>query len=728
VWHEFQPIGTLREDRISMSAPHLHDQQWWQHHRFGLFLHANLASVPAWAPVGQYADWYRAHLDGASSDTLLHPSPMVETIAHHRDRWDHVAEYDDFAQFLTFDEFDADEWVALAGAAGMSYTVMLAKHHDGLCWWDAPGTDRTVLALGPRRNVLAEYADACPRAGLEFGTSYSLLDWGDARYPTPAYVEQAVHPQVLDLVERYGTRLMWGDGHWGGGGEHWQSDRLVSAARALDPSIVVNDRWWWDGATVRTFEYRIPEEIRAEPWELRRGLGASFGHNRSEPLDSLLKPSALIAVLTEVIAKGGHLLLSVGADAAGRIPTGRADSLVAAGAWVKTHRQLVERGMPWTTWGDRECRYLVLDGTLHAVDLTGKGRFGALSRGAGRVIGVEAVGSSRALDVEQDGDGLRIVRRDRGAPGTAPLGIEVYRIELEPLPSAPIELFPSSPAATLDLAQAVAGARRGQIVQLGDGVYTGPAHVPEGVTLRGLGPHRTTLEGNETHAVTLAAGARLEHCTVRGGGVRIVWLPKVAAVLAGAGSSVLGCTVDGHVQIDAGDCRVTSSTLTGVIAAGVDHVTVVRSTFKGTNWDCAIEISEGGGHLIESCEVGNVLEAVRLTATTGATVRGNRVRARWWGVRAVDTQGTLVVGNAFTSITRAVDIDGGTLAEVTGNAVTDGDSGCVVQRGASSATVTGNRWERTRIGLLAWDSAPVKHHDNTAVDLIEPDRSVTVGP
>ena len=709
-----------------MGTPRLHEQQWWQQCRFGLFLHANLATVPAWAPVGQYADWYRAHL-GESCDTLLHPSPMVETIAHHRDRWDHVASYDEFADFLTFHDFDADAWAELAVAAGMSYTVMMAKHHDGLCWWDAPGTERTVVGVGPKRNVLGEYAAAAARAGLPFGTSYSLLDWGDPRYPTPAYVDEAVHPQVLDLVERYGSQMLWGDGHWGGGEGRWRSDDLMAAATAIDPTLVVNSRWWWDGPTVRTFEYLMPDDIVDAPWELRRGLGGSMGHNRAEPLDSLLRPAALIALLTEVLAKGGHLLLSIGADAAGRIPPERAGIVGDAGRWVGAHRDLVDRSLPWTTWGDNGCRYLLLDGDLHAVDLTGKARFGALARDAGRVTAVTLSGSTQSLEFEQDAAELRVRRGGAGwTPGA--LGIEVYRIELEPLPPPPIELFPTETVATVELAGALAGARRGQIVQLGDATYVGGGHVPDGVTVRGLGPDRTILEGFDTHAVSLGAGARLEHCAVRGGGVRIVWLPKIAVVLSGNGANLLGCTIDGHVEIGAADCRVTSCSGTGVVAADVDHVTVARSTFRGANWDCAIDITGGSGHLIESCDVADVLEAVRLTRTTGATVRGNRIRARWWGVRAVDSEGTLVVANAMSAVTRAVDIDGGTLAEVTGNAVADGDSGCVVQRGASATTVAGNRWERTRIGLLAWDSAPVKHHDNAAVDLAEPDRTITIGP
>jgi alpha-L-fucosidase len=191
---------------------------------------------------------------------------------------------------------------------------------------------------------------------------------------------------------------------------------------------------------------------------------------------------------------------------------------------------------------------------------------------------------------------------------------------------------------------------------------------------------------------------------------------------------LLGCEVDGHVEFTAPDCRIVSCSLTGALAKGADRITVSRSTLVGMNWDCAIDIEAGSGHLIESCRIDHVLEAIRLTRTTGATVRGNTVAARWWGVRAVDSEGTQVVGNTFVHTMRAVDIDGGALALVTGNAVADGDSGCIVQRGASDTEIAGNRWERTRIGILAWDAGPLRHHDNAAVDLLDPDHTVTIGP
>jgi nitrous oxidase accessory protein NosD len=145
-------------------------------------------------------------------------------------------------------------------------------------------------------------------------------------------------------------------------------------------------------------------------------------------------------------------------------------------------------------------------------------------------------------------------------------------------------------------------------------------------------------------------------------------------------------------------------------------------------WDRAVALRDAGGHVIESCAFDDLLTAGRMTRTVGSTVRGNRMAARWWGVQLGDTEGTVVVGNAIGNTMRAVDVDGGTLAEVSGNAVNDSDSGCVVQGGASETEVSGNRWERCRIGLIRWDSGTVRHHDNAVIDLLVDDGAIVTGP
>ncbi|MEO6569943.1 MAG: alpha-L-fucosidase [Ilumatobacteraceae bacterium] len=701
-----------------MAAP-----EWWTQRRFGLLVHSNLATVPAWAPIGQYPEWYQAHIDGDVPDTLLHESPMVETLAHHRDRWAHIEHYDDFFPFLTFDEYDPDAWAALARDTGMTYAVMVAKHHDGLCWWDAPGTDRSVMHDGPKRNVLGEFAAACERADLAFGTYYSLLDWGDARYPSAAYVDEVVHPQVLDLVRRYGSKMLWGDGHWGGGEGHWRSNDLIDAARRIDDDIVVNDRWWSERTGVRTYEYRTPDAILDTPWEMRRGLGGGFGHNRAEGPEHLLTAGQIVSLLTEVIAKGGHLLLGVGPDASGRIPDLHAERLRAAGGWVRRHSDLVARAVPWRKWGDDESRYLVLDDVLHVVDVSGRGRFAALDRSAGTVAAMCTI-EGQAVPFDQDERGARLTRPPR-KQSRLPI---VYRVELESRRPAPIRLFPDAVPQPMILSDIVADAASGSIVQLGEGTYVGPARIADGVTVRGLGPDRTRIDGFESHAVTLGAGSKIEHCTLAGGGTRIVWLPKVAVRVIGAGAQLLGCRVDGHIEVAASDVRVTSCSASGLVAADCDRLGVVRSTFRGMSWDCGVDVTGGSGHVVENCEFKRLLVAVRLTGTVGAIVRANRIAARWTGTHLIDTDGTEVTGNSYRNVSRAINVDGGNLAEISGNAVVGGDSGCVLQRGASGVSIAGNMWDQCRIGMMAWDAGDFRQYDNSATDLSDPDSSVITGP
>src|SRR5690606_2868391 len=216
--------------------------------------------------------------------------------------------------------------------------------------------------------------------------------------------------------------------------------------------------------------------ILAQPWELRRGLGRSFGYNRTERAESLLHGAGIVALLTEVVAKGGHLLLSIGPDPSGRIPDLLAAPLREAGAWIATHADLIGRARPWHTWGDDTCRYLLLDGRLHAVDTIGAGRFAALGRDAGTVTAV-VTGSGAPVDFDQHDAGLQLARRHRGT-GRMPA---VYRIALAAAAEAPIELFSPAEPEPAELAPLLAGATRGDVVRLGAGRYVGPVTVPPGV-------------------------------------------------------------------------------------------------------------------------------------------------------------------------------------------------------------------------------------------------------
>jgi alpha-L-fucosidase len=71
----------------------------------------------------------------------------------------------------TFDpvDFNAIGWVRAARAAGMRYVVFTAKHHHGLCMFDAPGTDYKITNTPFGRDVVAELSAACSKEGMRFG-------------------------------------------------------------------------------------------------------------------------------------------------------------------------------------------------------------------------------------------------------------------------------------------------------------------------------------------------------------------------------------------------------------------------------------------------------------------------------------------------------------------------------------------------------------------------------
>lgn len=733
-----------------MGMPH-----WWNANRLGMLVHTTAAAVPAWAALGQDPAWYRAHLGDDLDDVVVHPQPMVEVLAHHRDRWGHIEHFDEFVPLLTFERFDAERWARLARELGAGYSVIVAKHHDGWSWWDAPNSSRRMTDSGPQRNVLGEYAAACERNDLTFGTSYSLLDWGDQRYPSDDYVTDVLHRDVLDLVDRYGSSRLRGDGHWGHDAGHWRTAELLQSVRAVDPSVVVDDRWRASSADapdgspdlVRTFEFDCPGDITPGPWELTRGVGLGLGHNRNERREHHLSGLDIVSLYTEVVAKGGHLLLTVGPAADGTVPELQAAPMRDAGSWIRRYDHVLARSSPWSNWGDATTRLVAgpTPGTVYAIDLVGAGRFATLDGNAHRVTGVQRVGGPHAPDglvdvtFDQRDDGLHVTEtplhpserfRDDA------IGVAVYRLDVEPV-ERPVELFEPADAEPIELAPLLADARPGDIVQLGEGIYLGPAVVPSGVVMRGLGSSRTVIRATRhgivptAPALTVERSARIEHLAVQSPAVEgdpdAGPVAPVLVDVTGTFATMLGCNVDGHVRVTGDDVMLRAVTGRGAVAENADRLCVSRCAFTGSRGDVGVELVGGGGQVIESTRFEGHLCAVRATESTGTVVRGNTISARWWGVHLDRTEDAHVHANHVRATMRAVDVDGGASAVVDGNAVLGGDSGCLVQRGAARCHVGGNHWEDCRVGLIVWDSPGVTHHDNVSVDLHDTDGALVEG-
>ena len=395
---------------------------WWSDAKLGIFVHWTPASVPAFAPVdvdigellqsghrdalasSPYAEWYE--------NSLRFPDSPVAR--HHR----HVYGDRPYQQFAAdweagLDQWDPQEWAARFAAAGARYVVFVAKHADGYCLWptDVPNPNRP--GWNSRRDVVGEMSEAVRSAGMRFGIYYcGGFDWTFDDRPIgsmsevlaaiprgdyPAYAEA----QVRELIARYRPSVLWNDVAWPAKGKQlWP---LFEHYYEHVPDGVVNDRWVpWSpllaatrvglarrvidaGARrqarrdaglvpptpphydVRTPEYVVFPDVQLRPWETVRGMDKSFGHNAGSGAEHFLAHDELLWLFTDIVAKGGNLLLNVGPrgiDA--QIPDEQIVRLDWLGDWVGRHRDAIVATRPWVRAG-------TVTGDGHPVRYTARG-------------------------------------------------------------------------------------------------------------------------------------------------------------------------------------------------------------------------------------------------------------------------------------------------------------------------------------------------------------------
>ncbi len=689
-----------------------------------MFVHANIATVPAFAPVHEYADWYWAFLE-TRPDMVLHPTcPLPEVVAWHREHAPGRA-FDDFIPQLTFEHFDADAYAELLDDAGMRYLVHVTKHHDGFCWWDTAYSDRSAARLGPKRDVTAELADAVRRRGHVFGCYYSLLDWAHADYPDQGrYVDAFMRPQIQELVDRFEPALLWGDGHWGHPAAHWRSDQIVADARAVAAErgfeLVCNDRFFASDPDFAVFEYDVPAVAPDGPWELCRGLGYSFCVNRNERVEDHLDAAQVVALLVETVAKGGNLLLNVGPNADGTIPEIQERVLRAAGAWVRANADAIHGSSRFDVPGRGQHWYTRTGDLVNAFDLSSapEPRFDGL--GEARRVRTPDGGE---LSCRSESGALVIDARavERHAFGTryvVELGAREHIGVSERAPGGAARARKRYPTIT----EALVGAQPGEVVEVGPGRYTSaigerfPLVIPAGVTVRAaarLGASRIVIDAGGAIAVQLAGDdATIERVTVTGGAPGYMMIPPTCVTGSGGDRFVVReCHVESIALTGGTGHRVIANVIAGgaVFVAGATGCEIRANYQHGLRWGAGITVAGGADHVVADNECRDDLCAIRIAMTEQARVEHNRTETRWWGIHVLDARNSVVRSNRAWRVMRAVNVEGaGAHANVVDRQLAEHcDSGVVIERGADATTVSHSWFHDCRVGLLAWEAGSI---------------------
>ena len=271
-----------------------------------------------------------------------------------------VQDYHALAKQFLAERFDADAWARSAKRAGMRYMVLTTKHHDGFCLWNTKTTRFNAVRVGPRRDVVRAFVDACRRHDIRVGLYWSWVDWNypdwakqfiwtdlnQWRQPLPGpkahdRMVEYLHGQVRELMTNYGKiDVFWFDGGFLTA-EQYRSRELVDEMRRLQPQILINDRAGFPG-DFGSPEGLMPTEGSDRAWELCHCTTAST--TWTSPLDDpalFASPSELLGLLCDAAALGGNLLLNFGPQADGTFPPSSVEQLRVIGSWMRRNAEAI---------------------------------------------------------------------------------------------------------------------------------------------------------------------------------------------------------------------------------------------------------------------------------------------------------------------------------------------------------------------------------------------------
>jgi alpha-L-fucosidase len=361
-------LGTLRAQTYQPTWDSI-DQRptpaWFTEAKFGIFIHWGVYSVPAYAPVipGQlaYAEWYW-HAMTEGRDNPKANATETGTWDYHKNLYGADFLYPNFAPEFRAQLFDPNHWADVFARSGAKYVALTSKHHEGFALWPSKEASATwgrpwnAVEIGPKRDLLGDLTDAVRRKGLRMGVYYSLYEWYNPLWlnDKPRYVKDHMFPQFKDLVTRYKPSIIFSDGEWEIPSSEWHSPELLAWLFNESPvkdEVVIDDRWGKDTRHKHggywTTEYTPGLSGMDHPWEESRGMGVSYGYNRAERLENYHTGRQLVVMLSDLVSRGGNLLLDIGPAADGTIPVIMEERLIQIGDWLKVNGDAIYGTKPW---------------------------------------------------------------------------------------------------------------------------------------------------------------------------------------------------------------------------------------------------------------------------------------------------------------------------------------------------------------------------------------------
>lgn len=352
--------------------------RWYQDAKLGIFIHWGVYSVPAFGN-----EWYPRNMY----------RPGTPEHAHHLQTYGPLTNfgYKDFVPQFRAERFDPNAWARLFKDAGARYVVPVAEHHDGFAMFRTDYSEWNAAEKGPHRDVIADLARACRKAGLVFGvSSHRAEHWWF--FDAGLYVPSDVHDPANAGLYGPASNRRTAENQTEPPDEEFLQDWLLRSCELVDrfrPAVVYFD-WWicqpafqpylklfaayyynraaewgiepainfkeWEGrsfppgAGVLDIERGATPDIRAELWQACTSVSrTSWGYVTNHNYKSATE---LIHELVDIVSKNGTMLLNIGPRPDGTIPEPEADLLRELGRWLRINGPAIYGTRQWHIFGE----------------------------------------------------------------------------------------------------------------------------------------------------------------------------------------------------------------------------------------------------------------------------------------------------------------------------------------------------------------------------------------
>ena len=353
------------------------DAQWYPEAGMGLFLHWSISSVKS-----MNISWPMIPGKNLRSKPITAPAER-ERIVREKDfelngkPWD-ITPNDYWAMAADFNpgNYDPEKWCAAAKAAGFTYIVLTARHHDGFAMWPSAFGEFSTKTFMGGRDLVKSYVEACRNHGLKVGLYYSPPNWhferdfkdffSYARQRTPEFprldadlkprtitkspeeiarhqkaYDAMVRGQVEELLTNYGKiDLLWFDGcqPTPNGARSITAERI----RELQPGIVINPRLHGKGDFI-TYERELKTNKIATTWAEFCNTWALLWTYDTRPFRS---NAFVLGQLALCRSLGINYLLGLGPDGQGEFHPKAYENMAVVAEWMKKNGVAVHAVKP----------------------------------------------------------------------------------------------------------------------------------------------------------------------------------------------------------------------------------------------------------------------------------------------------------------------------------------------------------------------------------------------